>query len=492
MIKSYYGDQRLAWDAAAEKWPERKTYTKKDIDQLKAEYVAKYGYAVLIPDFNDVVHYLPDEWMSPTARKERKARNLYRILASPSPQWALSYSSVMCWLDNIQDSMTTGLVLSLFFRKWLPKVFARAVPVLGWILLAYDLLSMLVQVGRTPFTPMKAKRSLCEVLRSNPFTKKAKRSRQMRLWRMKPGWGAACEVLQTTDWLFGVGLSLGSIFGTIMDTAFAGYRYITGEPVRYLREPPVREMYEITQFKSLRAAGMISSAGQVFDDETHFWTYITYAGNILFASPAILDDPPEEYYEDPMNVLVPADRPTNPETIAVIEAHGLSVEDGVRWPANEQKEISLHELSDWQALNAYNSTIDYLYRHNNDWYGFLAAGFMHEAHNLFLDSLDPGADVQEEYAPVVHVCLQLIKNGITPTDDTQTQQWAQFEQWCADYRTVNNDYPSIKEATQHLDLYGVAYRTSFPKTQDERALEVFPPESLNATLWETDYDKWEV
>lgn len=492
MIKSYNEDQQLAWTDATRKWPERPKYTKKDLDQLKAEYVAKYGYGVLIPDFRDIVHIVPDEWMPAAARKERKARNLYRILASPSPGWALSYSSAMCAIDNVQDAMTTGLVLSMLVRKWLPRVFARAVPVLGWILLAYDLLSLLVQFGRTPFTPMKSKRALCEIKRSNPFTKKSRRRRQFRLWNMRPSWGAACEVLQTTDWLLGVGLCLGSIFGTIMDSAFAGYRYITGDRVRYFREPPVHEMYEITQFKSLRAAAMISSAGQVFDDELHFWTYITYTGNVVFADSFIADDPPEEYYEDPMNVLIPADRPTNPETIEVIRAAGLSVEDGVRWPANQQKEIPLGELSDWQAEHCYKSTIDYLYRHKKDWYGFIAAGSMHEAHNILLDSVDPGAEVEMEYDALTHVTLQMLKAGITPTDETQITQWGQFAQWCTDYRKIHQAYPSMQEATQHMDLCGVSYRTSFPTTQDERALEVFPPGSIDATLWEQDFDKFEL
>lgn len=491
MAKSYFQDNRTAWDDATRKWPERKKYNKPDLDKMKAEYVAKYGYTVLIPDFGDVVHYKPDEWMSVADRRERKARNLQRILSSPSPEWAQSYSSAMCWIDNIQDAMTTGLVLSLLVRKWLPKVFARAVPVLGWMLLAYDLLSFMIQMGRTPFTPMKAKRALCEVVRSNPFTKKAKRRRHFRLWNMRPGWGAACEILQTTDWLLGVGLCLGSIMGTIMDSAFALHRYATGDRVRWVREPQAHEIYDITRFKSLRAAAMISSAGQVFDDEFHFWTYITYTGNALFAASTILDDPPEEYYEDPMDVMIPADRPTNPETIEVIEAAGLSVEDGVRWPANNEKEIVLHELSDWQAQHCYKSTIDYLFRHKKDWNGFLAAGFMHEAHNLLLDSLDPGAEVDEEYEPITHVSLQMVKNGITPTDETQTQQWGKFAQWTADHRAVNKEWPSIKEVTQRLDLYGVAYRTSFATIQDERAKDVFPPESLDATLWETDFDKWE-
>jgi len=484
MTGSFRIEQNEAYAAMYKKWPQRAPWEKKELEQLRAEYIAKHGYGVLVPDFHDIIHYLPDKHMSERHRLERKSRNLYRTLASPQPGWAQSYASAMCWLDNIQDAMTTGLVLSMVIRKWLPRIFARAVPILGWVLLGYDLLSMLVAVGRAPFTPMKSKRALCEIIRSNPFTKKSRRQRQFRLWNMKPGWGAACEVAQTSDWLFGVGLSLGAIFGTITDSVFGAYKYITGEKVEIRTTPPLLKMYEATGFKSLRAAAMISAAGQTFDDELHFWTYITYTGNVVLTAPLIHIDPPEDYYVNPMAAMIPAPRPTNPETIGIIRAAGLSVEDGVRWPANQGKEISLDELTDWQAVKCYDSVTDYLLRHKNDWYGFLAGCWMNEAHSILLDAVDEDADLEESYNPITHVALQMLKAGITPTNDTQREQWDKFEQWTNDFWGIHGHAPSMDEIKEHLEIYGVSYQSEFPKEQDPQSLEVFPAGSLDETLWE--------
>lgn len=466
------------------KWPKRKKWEKKELEQLRAEYVAQHGYGILIPDFKDIVHYKTDAYMTVDERMERKRRNLYRVLASPQPGWAQAYASAMCWLDNIQDAMTTGLVLSMVVKKWLPRIFARAVPILGWVLLGYDLLSMLVAVGRTPFKPGKAKRALCEIVRSNPFTKKSRRNRQYRLWNMKPSWGAACEVAQTTDWLFGVGLSLGCIFGTITDSIFGAYKYVTGQKVEVLLDPPVQKMYETTGFKSLSATAMISAAGQTFDDELHFWTYITYTGGVVLTAPIIHIDSPEDCFVNPMGAMIPAPRPTNPETIEVIRAAGLSVHDGVRWPANRATHISLDDLTDWQAQNCYDSVTSYLLRHKNDWYGFLAASFMNEANDLLLDAVDEEADLEESYNPITHVAMQMLKSGITPTDDTQRQEWDRFEQWCNDFWAIHNYMPGILEIEEHLSLCGVSYQTSFPEEQDPASLEVFPPGSLDESLWE--------
>jgi len=484
MINSYSIERNEAYSDMYKKWPQRVPWEKKELDQLHAEYTAEHGYGVLVPDFHDIIHYLPNKHMTLEHRRERKQRHLYRILSSPQPGWAQSYASAMCWLDNIQDAMTTGLVLSMVVRKWLPRIFARAVPILGWVLLAYDLLSMLVALGRTPFTPMKSKRALCELVRSNPFTKKSRRQRQFRLWNMKPSWGAACEVLQTSDWLFGVGLSLGAIFGTITDAVFGGYKYITGQPVEIRRTPPLQKMYETTGFRSLKAAAMISAAGQTFEDELHFWTYITYTGNVVLTAPLIHLDPPEDYFVNPMAAMIPAPRPTNPETIGIIEAAGLSVSDGVRWPANQSKEISLDELTDWQAVKCYDSVTDYLLRHKNDWYGFLAGCWMNEAHSILLDAVDEEAELEESYNPITHVALQMLKEGITPTDDRQKQEWDKFEQWCNDFWGIHDHAPSIAEIEEHLEICGVSYRSGFPEEQDPESLEVFPPGSLDETLWE--------
>lgn len=482
---------QAAWKAAHIQWPSYQKYVKKDIDQLSAEYIAKYGYTVLIPDFDDVIHYKQDLWMTREERIERKSRNLQRLISSPAPEWAKSYASAMTWLDNIQDSMTTGLVLSLLFRKFLPRVFARAVPVLGWALAAHDLLTIAVQFGRSPFTPMKAKRALCSFLGQNPGKKKVKRSMAHRLWNMRPNWSAAMEVAQTTDWLFGVGLSLGSIYGYFTDVAFAGYRRLTGEKVRMLKDPMPHELVDITGFKSMQAAAMISSAGQIFDEETHFWTHITNAGNTILTAPLIYSDPPEDYYENPMDVIIPAPEPTNQETRDVITRAGLSIADGVRWPANGGREIPLTELADWQCINAEDAVTDYLIRHDKDWYGYLASQSLSGATEYLLDCMDPGAEIEEEYDAPTHILLQMIKQGITPTDETQTVQWDKFETWCRDYRETTRSWPGINEVVKQMDLIGLSYRTSFPTTQDPRAAGVFPPESMSEDLWNESYQDYD-
>ena len=490
--KNYYADSGEAWNATKLEWPNFSKKKKPDLDKMKAEYIAKYGYVVVIPDFDDVVHYKPDAWMTEKERITRKARNLQKIIASPVPAWANAYASAMTWLDNIQDAMTTGLMLSIGLRKVLPKVFARLVPYLGWGLLAHDLLSALVALGRSPFTPMKGKRKLCALIEKNPRKKKRKYGRAERLWRMKPSWGAASEVLQTTDWLFGVGLSLGAIYGYLTDFAFSGYRMVTGEKVRIVKDPPLHELYDVTGFKSIQAAAMIQSAGQVFDEETHFWTHITHVGNTILTAPIIHDDPPEDYYEDPMQVVIPAPEPTNPETRKVIEDAGLKIADGVRWPANEDKEISLDELSDWQAVHALDNTTDYLERHKKDWNGFLVSTLVSQANEHLLEAVDPGAEVEEEYDAPTHITLQMMKYGITPTDETQTAEWDKFELWCRDYRDTKRSWPNIEETKQGLESAGVSYRTSFPETQDPRAAEIFPEDALNDELWEKEYETWGV
>ena len=51
------------------KYDKQKRFTMKDFDELKAAYVAKYGYQSAVPDFGDIVHTKLPGLMS--ARKKR-------------------------------------------------------------------------------------------------------------------------------------------------------------------------------------------------------------------------------------------------------------------------------------------------------------------------------------------------------------------------------------------------------------------------------------
>jgi hypothetical protein len=81
---------------------------------------------------------------------------------------------------------------------------------------------------------MKGK--LSALASNNPYSQEARAARRFKLGRGSPSLGALLETFQTTDQLYGVGLSFGGIVGAISEGAYAAELNSRGQPVTVL--PP--------------------------------------------------------------------------------------------------------------------------------------------------------------------------------------------------------------------------------------------------------------
>ncbi len=207
------------------------------------------------------------------AARGRRARLMNN---AASPEYAKAWGQVMTAIDNVQDLLTTvvtvgrlGLIpairglealatvsepLLALTGKLGAKGLTRAIPILGWVLLGADLLKLLQMFGMFSF-PFYA--ALCGgpraalaagvpavvmgralklraggLARLNPFGRHARvsRSRSVREW--KPSIYNLMEVFQTTDALFGVGVSFGGLVGLLQDSAFGVEQKLRGQDVR--------------------------------------------------------------------------------------------------------------------------------------------------------------------------------------------------------------------------------------------------------------------
>jgi len=71
-----------------------------------------------------------------------KRRRFESVLASPQPGWLQKIGSVMTWLDDCEDTLSTGVLLGRFALRLMPRIGARFVPILGWALLATDIIEL--------------------------------------------------------------------------------------------------------------------------------------------------------------------------------------------------------------------------------------------------------------------------------------------------------------------------------------------------------------
>ena len=224
--------------------------------------------AIYIPGISDLVHIVPKTKISDTEMKAHKAaakagrvsplskaqlellaenkKRAIRISESPTPAVVRQVGQVLTWFDDMGDAMTTaawgakGLVWVA--TKIGIKAATRAIPYVGWALAAKDVFDMVslfslkkkvTAVGRVEkaynsavrtaggrVTGKTAKMGRWYDTEINPFGKKAQISRAGKIARQIPTFGNIVEIAQTTDQLFGVGISFGPAVGFVEDLIF--------------------------------------------------------------------------------------------------------------------------------------------------------------------------------------------------------------------------------------------------------------------------------
>lgn len=193
------------------------------------------------------------------------------------------------------------------------RLAGRFVPVVGWILLASDVLNLLSLLGMMaspayalacagPQTALAAgipaalfKRALKAETWSmhnlNPFSRQARATRQLRAAGRLPGVANLIEVAQTTDQLFGVGASFGGLVGMLNESMFGAAAYADGQTVQVnlpgaalpvsdaarkkFRALPPREQRLVQEAGTVAlTANAVWRVQEVWDEEEHLTTAI--------------------------------------------------------------------------------------------------------------------------------------------------------------------------------------------------------------------------
>jgi len=257
--------------------------------QKKQEHTDKHGYSIYFPKIGDIIHlkqtrpitdYEKELWYTgrrdeiPARRrknletqKARARQNYTKMLSSPIPNWLSNYTSVLTSWDNLQDVLITLAAIGRIAIKFLPKL------AMGWLSWPIGLLWLLASIMSTiaapsmcVLSPMKCKRRMhAEIRRRNKMLRARgiAPERGTRAWmkmeasRLKhgfkgyaksggflPSFSEAIQALQVTKDIWGVGLSIGPIFGIVYDLMSGGVRWARGEKVKFVNAPWQIEVYQ--------------------------------------------------------------------------------------------------------------------------------------------------------------------------------------------------------------------------------------------------------
>ncbi len=311
---------------------------------------------------------LPDEliWAANLYRAEREGR-----AKSAQPGWAQSYGDLMTNIDDIQDLLSTLATLGRLLLWAFPRILARGIPGLGWVILASDVLNVMNLLG-TAAMPLYAlfcsgpqaallagvpavvlKNVLCrEVWRQalrNPFSREAQLARRLASLGRLPSISNLIEVAQAMVTLFGVGLSLGSLYGMMMELIFSAGGAASGGTVTINPAPwqsgvgqgwvPLGQTAHASHGPLLSQAGhalagaaALSSVADELPEELHFQT-VTAA---LAAVPELVKFYHQGDHETLMGELLTrawtAPTRVHPRVLEFHEAAGLEPPQAGHWP----------------------------------------------------------------------------------------------------------------------------------------------------------------
>ena len=391
--------------------------------------------------------------------KQRKMNRFQGMLASPSPKILRSAGAVMTALDDTQDALSTlaciGMIAGAIAGATTAALLAMPVGLLAG---AASLLNLLNPMSRLKGRKGKAKsgraakRDVEKSSDKNPFSKKGRAKLAKRIKKFRPSLSNAIEALQTTDGIFGIGISIGPIMGLAQDILAGVVRQWMGEKVVYKMSPPIVPAHVGTAQKALKAQAVLHGVPWKSDITEEVSSLIAANLTLQVIYPYLQDWNPLEQIEDVASLMIEAPRPTDPLTIEIIQESGYTLDDVCNWPQNGERWISLGELQELTAKQATENLTHFAQTNRNSPEAFLA---LEQAHDFALGSIEaiegPG-QVQVEYSHTERTVLIILDNGWQYPDDITEAQVEKFEDWIYTHEYMNTQ-PTAKDIWRYAEVF---------------------------------------
>lgn len=344
-------------------------WTSDEFDKKRQEYTAEHGYTIVIPGFEDIFHYKINPEPTPLELIHYKAKNIDKLgevryqeikdlmlkkkerflnmLASPTPRGAMNAASALTFLDDINDTLGTIGVVARTAAHLLPGTAAKMLSgPAGWLFLAADITNIAMELSRLPWKAKRLQHDLHHAVGLNPLSKKAKLSRLNKLKRLKLSKGEIIEGLQTTDNMFGVGVSLGPIMGLLYDIPFGFYRAFQGRKVTVKGLPSPFYWADRAVNRMFRGAAQLWYGEPQFTDKELGQSMVAFNYATQWQKAYAQDKSPLDFIDDPSGIELPIHGPVYPSTVDVIESEVGLMDNYLGWPATGTQWMSSNEMID--------------------------------------------------------------------------------------------------------------------------------------------------
>lgn len=450
----------------------RHRFTTEEFNQKKADYVAKYGYTMYIPGFSDIFKlnipkppteeetklYLKKDVKALGAfryeqikeYKAEKKEAFLRMMGSPTPTWINNIGTSMTFLDDINDTAGTLSVVARTAAHLLPKAVGKFfMGPAGWALTVADAVNVAMTIARAPLDRLTRKGHLDAGYDMNPFSKEAKVRRAKRLRRIKPSKGEFIELFQTTNNMFGVGLSLGCLVGAFIEAFTGPYRVLTGKKVTVKWPIPKISSVESSAMTGMLAAFNLNNAGSLVSDEDILKTNL-----VAEMATHVLHPLFQEYHIlariDGLEHIIPTPpKVKDPITKLILEEEGIDPEKAVGFPHAEETDGSAGSLMDVAPSRRFTNLHGYARNNRNTPQGVLG---MQAANNFAENSLAlfEGADqVETQHHPALKAAFLIIHNGYFFGEKVK---WTEIECFIRRIKSLSLDdiHPTFEDLRDYI------------------------------------------
>jgi hypothetical protein len=400
----------------------------------KAAYVAKHGYAITIPDWTDIIHITAEEpltpeeaqhyvakdykWFSPSrlqqirTMKQRRRRHLETMLASPSPAMAQNLASIMTAIDDAEDALSTLMVIMRCIVAEFPSLAVKYVTLpFAWIMGVTTVFDTTLALTRPGISAMVLKDQLERIHKHNPFTKKGRLKAAKNMKQFHGSTGAVIEALQTTDQIFGIGVSLGPIMGFANDILYGITQTILGHKVRIRTAVPIMGKWEKAAFKFLKSQALFFWNNQGWTQEDNLRSSVAglYSAQAMHAYTRVWN--PLTQIIDPQGVMIPAPQLTNPISIEAFTDIGLDPKNHIGWPIFNKPSVPAVELL--EAYTAYNqyAARETIQLSQNDPTVLVSGANMSNQALYTIDAAEGPGMTDSEYAAEVTLMMGILEQG---------------------------------------------------------------------------------
>lgn len=412
-------------------------YTSEEFRKLKANYVAKYGYTITFPGLYDIIK-VPIEipltkqeeydWSRgfygefseirlyeiQQMKKKRKDKFL-AMLASPTPEVITNAGTFMTSIDNAQDCLFTIATTGIIGMRFAPPSIAAIIGIgTGAILTASNALNIIQSVGKRKLPGKLAKREWQKKTGIDPWSKKGRIKYAQHLVKTFPKKAALIQALQTTEEIFGVGLSLGAIVGLFTDTISGPIRRIYGDRVTVkLPIPTYSEFCKAAQYYGRKTAAYFYPGVQTSDEEVltimmaHWLSQVT-----LFSETKGLSGWKNFENIDDIELQMPL--PTNPLTLEVMAEEGIKPEEVCNWPHSGKRWSAATEIVEEYDKPCQDYFLEYMGMHDKDWIGYIFKTLACDATFYTMGTAESEDQVEYDYTATSKACSILLENRMYP------------------------------------------------------------------------------